>query len=115
MRLGEITSAKERQQLDEVLPVLGAVAGGIARGATAVGNAALKGAKAVGGAIGGAVVKSQPAVGQAASGLAGGGMDPAQAATAAKERQDQKKQIQDQIKQTQTQLSDLQKQLAELG
>ena len=41
MRLSEITSAEEQQQLDEILPVLGAVAGGVARGAAALGGAAL--------------------------------------------------------------------------
>ena len=92
MKLDEITSEQEQQKLDEILPAIGAVAGGIARGAAAMGSAALKGAKAVGGAVGGAVAKGAQAVGQAASGLAGGGMDPAQAAMAAKERQDQKKQ-----------------------
>jgi hypothetical protein len=62
------------------------------------------------------LAKGAQAVGQAAqAGLAGGAMDPAQAAAAAKDRQDQKKQVQDQIKQTQAQLADLQKQLAELG
>jgi hypothetical protein len=53
-------------------------------------------------------------IGQQA-GLAGGAMDPMQAAAAAKERMDQKKQVQDQIKQTEQQLNDLRKQLAELG
>lgn len=49
------------------------------------------------------------------SGLAGGQMDPAQAAQAAKQRQEQKKQIQDQIKAAEQQLTDLRKRLAELG
>jgi hypothetical protein len=47
--------------------------------------------------------------------MAGGQMDPVQAAQAAKERQEQKKQIQDQIKQTEQALMDLRKKLAELG
>ncbi len=42
-------------------------------------------------------------------------MDPAQAAMAAKERNDQKKQIQDAIKQKQQELADLQKELTALG
>jgi hypothetical protein len=106
-----LTDLKENdKQLDEFLPAVGAAVGGIARGAAAVGSAALKGAQAVGGGL----AKGAQAAGQA-SGLAGGQMDPAQAAQAAKDQQEQKKQIQDQIKQTQAQLTDLQKQLAELG
>jgi hypothetical protein len=42
-------------------------------------------------------------------------INPAQAAAAAKERQDQKKQVQDAIKAKQQELSDLQKQLVSLG
>jgi hypothetical protein len=49
------------------------------------------------------------------SGLAGGGMDPAQAAQAAKQRQEEKKQLQDQIKQTEQMLIDLRKRMAEIG
>jgi hypothetical protein len=49
------------------------------------------------------------------SGLAGWGMDPAQAAQAAKQRQEEKKQIQDQIRQTEQMLVDLRKRMAELG
>jgi hypothetical protein len=57
----------------------------------------------------------QPAPHAQPAGLAGGQMNPAQAAQAAKDRMDQKKQVQDQIKQTEQQLNDLRKQLAELG
>ena len=56
----------------------------------------------------------QQASGQAA-GLATGQMDPAQAAQAAKQRQEEKKAVQDQIKVTEKQLIDLRKRLAELG
>lgn len=57
-----------------------------------------------------------PVAGQPAqSGQPMGGLDPAQAAQAAKQRADQKKQIQDQIKQTEQTLNSLRKQLAELG
>ena len=49
------------------------------------------------------------------SGLAGGQMDPAQAAQAAKDRMEQKKQLQDQLKQLEQQLVDTRKRLAELG
>jgi hypothetical protein len=52
---------------------------------------------------------------QPTSGLAGGQMDPAQAAQAAKDRQEQKKRVQDAIKQKQQELTDLQKELAKLG
>ncbi len=50
-----------------------------------------------------------------ASGLAGGQMNPAQAAQAAKDRIEQKKQVQDQIKELEKQLADARKQLASLG
>lgn len=53
--------------------------------------------------------------GQKPAGLATGQMDPTQAAQAAKDRMEQKKQVQDQIKATEQQLIDLRKQLAELG
>jgi hypothetical protein len=99
MRLQDLT--EHDQQLDELLPAVGAIGGALAKGAQAVGSAVKTGVQAVGQA--------------AQAGLAGGAMDPAQAAVAAKDRQDQKKQIQDQIKQTQAQLADLQKQLAGLG
>ena len=47
-----LTDLKENdEQLDEFLPAIGAAVGGIARGAAAVGGAALKGAQAVGGAV----------------------------------------------------------------
>ena len=49
------------------------------------------------------------------AGLATGQMNPAQAAQAAKDRMEQKKQIQDQIKQLEQQLTDARKRLAELG
>lgn len=52
---------------------------------------------------------------QPTSGLAGGGMDPAQAAQAAQERAAEKKDVQDQIKAKEQELIDLRKRLAELG
>lgn len=124
-----LTDLKENdKQLDEILPALAAGAGIAARGAAALGGAALRGGTALAKGVGSAVsqgakavgnIASQgvKAVGQAAqaSGLAGGGMDPAQAAAAAKERQDQKKQVQDAIKAKQQELADLQKQLTQLG
>ena len=58
--------------------------------------------------------QQQQAVGQTA-GLATGQMNPAQAAQAAKQRQEEKKAIQDQIKATEKQLIDLRKRLAEIG
>lgn len=102
MRLFDL---KEDRQLDELLPALGAVGSAVGGAAKAVGGALAKGASAIGGAA-----KT------AATGLAAPGqMDPAQAAQAAKERQDQKKQIQDAIKAKQQELADLQKQLTQLG
>jgi hypothetical protein len=99
MRLSDL---KEDSQLDEFLPASGAPMGAAPRAtpspATGMQPAPKPGAMA----------------GQQA-GLAGGQMDPAQAAAAAKDRMDQKKQVQDQIKQTEQQLNDLRKKLAELG
>lgn len=105
----KLSDLKENdQQLDELLPAIGQAVGGIARGAAAVGGKIAQGVKAVGSAVGQAAQGFQ-------AGLAGGGMDPAQAAQAKKDRDEQKKQIQDQITQTEQQLSDLRKQLAQLG
>ena len=80
MRLQEITSTTEQQQLDEILPVLGAVAGGVARGAAALGGAALRGGAALAKGVGGAVSQGAKAVGNVASqagAMAGGQADPA--------------------------------------
>ena len=126
MRLSEFSNDKK---LDEILPVLAAVpavAAGVARGAVAAGGAALRGAGALGGAAlrgagalaksaGTALSKGTQAVGQAASGMAGSGMDPAQAAMAAKEQQAKKKEVQDAIKAKEQELADLRKQLGQLG
>lgn len=126
MRLSDLK--ENDKQLDEILPALAAGAGMAARGAVAGAGAALRGgaalAKGVGNAvsqgvkaIGNVASKGVNVVGQAAqaSGMAGGGMDPAQAAAAKKERDDQKKQVQDAIKAKQQELADLQKQLTQLG
>lgn len=117
MKLSDLKENDE--QLDEILPAIGAAVGGIARGAAAVGGAALRGGAALAKGVGSAVTQGAKAIGQAAgqaaSGLAGGGMDPAQAAMAKKEHDAQKKEIQDAIKQKQQELTDLQKQLAQLG
>jgi hypothetical protein len=104
MRLSDL---KEDSQLDELLPAGGSPMGAAPRAtpspATGMQPAPKPGAMA-----------AQQAPGQQ-SGLAVGQMDPAQAAAAAKDRMEQKKQVQDQIKQTEQQLNDLRKQLAELG
>ena len=125
MRLSDLK--ENDKQLDEILPVVGAVAGGIARGAAALGGAALRGGAALAKGAGSAIRAGTQQIGKIAAqsgavqgagelmGLTGGGMDPAQAAQAAKEQQEQKKQVQDQIKQTEQQLADLRKQLAGLG
>lgn len=52
---------------------------------------------------------------QQPAGLATGQMDPAQAAQAAKNREEQKKQVRDQIKATEQQLVQLRRQLADIG
>lgn len=54
------------EQLDEVLPVIGAVAGGIARGAAAVGGAALRGVGAAARGLAGAARVAGSTVGNAA-------------------------------------------------
>jgi hypothetical protein len=58
---------------------------------------------------------SVPTMASQQSGLATGGMNPAQSAQAAIQHNDQKKQLQDQIRQTEKTLIDLRKQLAGLG
>lgn len=104
-------SEVNEDRIDELLPNLTTVAGGLSKGATAVGGAIKQGTQAIGG-----IAKSGvQAAGQAISGLMGGGMNPAQAAAAKKERDEQKKQVQDQIKQTEQQLQALRKQLADLA
>jgi cell shape-determining protein MreC len=128
MRLKDVIV--ENPRMDEIAPIIGAIAGGAARAAGAIGGAALKGGAALARGVGSAVSQGAnavgsavsqganavgSAVGQTAAGLAGGAMDPAQAAQAAKERTEQKKAVQDQIKQTEQQLIDLRKKLAELG
>ena len=122
MRLKDLR--EHDQQLDEILPAIGAAVGGAVRGAgtlaKGVGSAVTKGVNVIGQgvkAVGNLASQGAKAVGQAAqaSGLAGGGMDPAQAAAAAKDRQDQKKQVQDAIKAKQQELADLQKQLVQIG
>lgn len=59
MRINELVT---EQRVDELLPAIGAAAGGLARGAAAVGNAAVKGVQAAGQGI----AKAGQAVGQAA-------------------------------------------------
>lgn len=57
-----------------------------------------------------------PAVGMSQqAGQPPGGMNPGQAAMAAKQQQDQKTELQSQIKQTEQQLMDLRKKLSELN
>lgn len=106
MRLSEVIT--EKSQLDEVLPALAA-------GAAKVGAQALGGVAKMAGSMLGGSKPATPSTTQPAAGPVAGQMDPAQAAQAAKERTEQKKQVQDQIKQTEQQLIDLRKKLAELG
>jgi len=113
VRLSDLKENDE--QLDEILPAIAAGAGLAARTALGAGSAIAKGAQAVGSAVKSGAQAVGQAAGQAASGLAGGQTDPAQAAAVAKERTEQKKQIQDAIKQKQQELADLQKELTALG
>jgi len=123
MRLKDVIV--EGTRIDEIVPVIGAVAGGAVKAAGAIGKAALQGGAALARGVGSAMASGtqaagqaaagQAAAGQAAAGLAGGAMDPVQAAQAAKQRTEQKKQIQDAIRAKQQELTDLQKQLAALG
>lgn len=112
MRLSEVLV---ETQLDELLPAVGAAIGGAAK---AVGGALARGAAST---VGGMAKSVAPTAGgaqatqQATSGQPPGGLDPAQAAMAAKEQQEKKKELQDAIKTKQAELQDLQKQLAQLG
>lgn len=96
MRLFELKDSD--QQLSELAPALGAVP---AAGSQPAAQTGIQPAAKVG---------SPPQSGQPP-----GGLNPAQAAMAAKQQQDRKKEIQDAIKQKQQELQDLQKQLAQLG
>jgi hypothetical protein len=129
MRLKDLKEHDE--QLDEILPAIGAIAGGAARvaggamsrGLTKAGGALARGVSSAGGALVRGVKsaattvgqKVAGAAGQAASGLAGGGMDPAQAAAEKKQHDDDKRSIQAAIKEKQAEIAELQKQLASIG
>ena len=67
MRLDEITSEKEKQKLDEILPALAVGAGMLARGAAAAGGAALRGGSALAKAAGSALSKGASSAGNAIS------------------------------------------------
>ena len=104
------------QQLDEILPAIGAAVGGAVRGAgtlaKGVGSAVSQGAKAVGNVVSkGANVAGQ--IGRAANlgGLEGGATDPA---AQAQQVASAKKEVQDQIKQKQAELQALQQQLTQI-
>jgi uncharacterized protein HemX len=111
MRFSEINETR----IDELLPAVGAAIGGAAN---AVGGALARGAAS---AVGGMAKSVAPSAGgaqgtqQATSGQPPRGLDPAQAAMAAKEQQEKKKELQDAIKSKQAELQDLQKQLAQQG
>jgi hypothetical protein len=108
MRLKDVIF--NNQKLHELAPAIGTATQQQAGGALSAFQQGLQ--KPLGG---NQPQQGQQPAGQTTSGLAGGGMNPAQAAQAAKERTEQKKQIQDAIKQKQQELSDLQKQLAQIG
>ena len=139
MRLNEIAS--NDKQLDEILPILpalGAVAGGVARGAAMAGGAALRAVPAIARGVGSAVSQGAKAVSNVASqgakavgnvvskganvagqigraanlgGLEGGATDPA---AQAQQVAVAKKEVQDQIKQKQAELQALQQQLTQI-
>jgi len=67
MRLNEFVSEKEKQKLDEILPVLAVGAGMLARGAAAAGGAALRGGSALAKAAGSALSKGASSAGTAIS------------------------------------------------
>jgi hypothetical protein len=119
MKLNEFS---QDEKLDEILPVIGAVAGGLARGAAAVGGAALRGgaglAKGAGQAlakgaqaVGGAVKAGAQAAGQATASAA---PDPKALAMAAMQAKERKDNITQQMKDIDTTITDLQKQKSEL-
>ena len=130
MRLKDLKEHDE--QLDEILPVIGAVAAGAARVGAGAARAVGSGVKAAGSALGRAAAAGVQKGGQmvanlgkkmattaggqaAASGLAGGGMDPAQAAAEKKQHDEDKRAIQAAIKEKQAEIAELQKQLASIG
>ena len=102
MNLKEFTSD---HRLDELIP---AVLGGAAK---AIGGVV----KTVGNMTTNTTNPAKPNQAQPASGLAGGGMDPAQAAQAAQQRAVEKKEVQDAIKAKEQELIHLRKRLAGLG
>ena len=115
MRAKEFTHKKD-QQVDEILPALGAVAGGLgraalaggsmlARGLSAAGSAAARGASAIGSAVGQGV---KSAAGQAA------GQAFADPALVAKQTQAMKTELQAEVKAKQDELLLLKQQLAKL-
>lgn len=102
MNLKELTSD---HRLDELIP---AAVGGAAKAIGGVVKTASNMAKNI-------TNPSTPTQAQPASGLAGGGMDPAQAAQAAQQRAVEKKEVQDAIRSKEQELIDLRKRLAGLG
>ena len=118
------------ERTDEVIPAIAAVAGGVARGAAAVGGAALRGGAAlargaakVGGAAargvaGAAKTAVKTGVKQAAVSTVGKAMGDGQPATddkspeAMRAKQEQKKAIQQSMADAKAQIAALQKELA---
>lgn len=126
MKLSEIKGNDD--QLDEILPVIGAVGAGLARGAAAAGGMLARGAAKVGsmaaqgiakgatkaaGALGNLAAKG--AGNLAAKAGAGNVADPAQLAQQKAEVDGQKKELQQAIQLKQKEILDLQKQMAELS
>jgi hypothetical protein len=72
MRAKEFIIEKKHQQVDEILPVIGAAAGAIGRAALAGGGALARGAMSAGSAIGRGAVNAAGAIGRGAVNAAGG-------------------------------------------
>jgi hypothetical protein len=122
MRARDFIPQNKKEKVDEFLPVLGAAAGALGRGAAALGGAALRGGAALGRGIGNAVTQGANALGQVAgqaasgvaSGLAAGGSTPqATQAIAAQSAQD-KRQVQTIVKQKEDELLALKQQLSKM-
>ena len=114
MKLSEIS---EDQQLDELLPALGAIGGAVAKGAAAAGGKIAQGAQQLGTKI----AQGAQKVGTQAAPAPGGAVpaqpaapDPKAIALAAQQSKEQKDNVAQQLKDIDQQVQDLTKQKAEL-
>lgn len=104
----KLTEFSNDQQLDELLPAVGAALGAASK---AVGGAVVKGAQAVGGAMKAGAQAAGQASPQTATNTA---PDPKALAMAAMQAKERKDNITQQMKDIDTQITDLQKQKSEL-